>query len=331
MDTVLVYYDISEESKRKIEEQGVRALVFPLEIPWKHDGWAMLDSASASQLAECTMMIGNALAADEKLFSYAPNLKWIHSPMAGLSTGNGGVDWELMEKYGVAITPSKIHEHNISEMIVAMMLTMSKDFMFFRAAQQAHRYEADRTTHMLFGKTALIVGTGNIGTAAAVKLSGAFNMRVIGLNTTGHAVSGFDVTAPISELAQWLPQADHVILACPYTEKTHHLLNGESLALMKQSAYLVNIARGQVVEQDALIAALKVGRLAGAALDVFEREPVPEDDPLWDTPRLFMTPHIAGNMQGYSDAVVNAFLRNLPAFREGKPAEMPNYANIKRY
>ncbi|MDO5112586.1 MAG: D-2-hydroxyacid dehydrogenase [Clostridia bacterium] len=332
MDTLLVYYAISEESKKKLLDQDIRPLIFPVEIPWRSDGWQLLNDAPAAQLSDCTMMIGNALAADEALLTRAPNLKWIHSPMAGLSTGNGGgVDWRLMEKHGIAITPSKIHEHNISEMIVGMMLALSKDFLFFRAQQQAHSYAAERTTHMLFGKTVLIIGTGNIGAATAAKLHDAFHMRVLGLNTAGRAVEGFDATAPFSALAQWLPQADYVVLACPYTEKTHHLLDGEALAQMKPSAYLINIARGQVVEQDALLHALNTGRIAGAALDVFETEPVPENDPLWDTPNLLMTPHVAGNMEGYADAVVDAFLRNLPAFRAGRPEEMPNYANIKKY
>ena len=171
----------------------------------------------------------------------------------------------------------------------------------------------------LGGKTLLIVGLGRIGSRLA-QLAKAFDMRV--LATRRHALGGgeADEVHTMGALKSLLPQADFVALTCPLTPETERLINAETLALLKPSAALVNVARGRCVDEPALIDALAAGRLTSAALDTTVEEPLAQGSPLWAMPNVFITPHTAGETRRYEDNVLDILIENLDRLWRGETA-----------
>jgi phosphoglycerate dehydrogenase-like enzyme len=163
----------------------------------------------------------------------------------------------------------------------------------------------------LGGKTLIVVGIGGIGDRLA-QLGKAFDMRVIGIRRDPSAGKGAaDEVHATSALASLLPQADFVALTCPLTKETENLINADALGRMKKSAYLINAARGKVVDEAALVAALKNKTIAGAGIDVTVEEPLAASSPLWDIPNAFITPHTAGETRKYEDNVLDILQENL--------------------
>jgi len=167
------------------------------------------------------------------------------------------------------------------------------------------------------GKTLLIIGLGRIGSRLA-RLARAFDLRVIGLRRNPGAGGDADEVHGIERLSALLPEADIVALTCPLTPETEGLIGADALARMKPSAHLVNVARGRCVEEPALIAALQEGRIAGAALDCFSEEPLPESSPLWGFENVLITPHTAGETRRYEDNVIDLLLENLERLWAGE-------------
>jgi D-2-hydroxyacid dehydrogenase (NADP+) len=172
----------------------------------------------------------------------------------------------------------------------------------------------------LGGKTLLIVGLGDIGTRLA-KLAKAFDMHVIGVKrnvaTTGTPA---DEIHPPTHLLELLPRADYVALTCPLTPETTGLIDAPALAAMKPGSYLINMARGRVVDEPALISALQQGQLAGAGLDCAWEEPLPAASPLWTMPNVLITPHTAGETRRYEENVIDILLENLDRLWRGESA-----------
>jgi phosphoglycerate dehydrogenase-like enzyme len=180
-------------------------------------------------------------------------------------------------------------------------------------------YVAQATT--LTGATLAIVGFGSIGRRVA-KIAHGYDMTVLGVSHSGRPVEGAAEIHPASALLEVLPRADAVICALPYDANTRHVFNAAAFARFKPSAFFVNVGRGGVVDQAALIAALKNGALAGAGLDVTDPEPLPGDDPLWDAPNLLITPHYAGaGDEGAAVHIAKGLMENLRRFRAGEPLE----------
>jgi phosphoglycerate dehydrogenase-like enzyme len=174
----------------------------------------------------------------------------------------------------------------------------------------------------LTGKTLLIVGMGRIGGRLA-RLAKAFDMRVIATKrdpTTGAA--GADAVHGHDCLRDLLGQADVVVLACPLTPETENLIDAAALAAMKPTAHLINVARGRVIDEPALIEALQQGRIAAAGLDVTREEPLPPASPLWALPNAFITSHVAGETQRYEDSVIDILLENLDRLWRSEAALM---------
>jgi phosphoglycerate dehydrogenase-like enzyme len=170
----------------------------------------------------------------------------------------------------------------------------------------------------LTGKTALVVGFGGIG-AKFGALARAFGMRVIALKRDAtQGTEAADEALPFERLADALPRADYVVLTCPLTSQTRGMIDAAALAAMKPGAALVNVARGAVVDEAALISALRSGALAQAALDVFETEPLPKDSPLWAMPNVLLTQHVGGETRAYEDHVVDILLDNLARLGRGE-------------
>ena len=170
----------------------------------------------------------------------------------------------------------------------------------------------------LYEKTLLILGLGHIGQEIA-RRAAAFGMRVIGSRRRPAPLAGLARVVGEDAWRALLPEADYLVIAAPLTSATRGMLDAAALALMRPSAYLVNIARGEIIDTAALIAALEQGRLAGASLDVLPEEPLPSEHPLWRTPNVWITPHISSSSPRTSERAIAIFLENVRRDMAGQP------------
>lgn len=247
----------------------------------------------------------------------APRLRW-------LQTTGAGVDWlmrypEIAESDLIITNASGVHAIPISEHIVALMLALARDIQRCVRDQVRHRWPRDHKVLELDGATMGLIGVGAIGEKTAEKAKG-LNMRVLGLRR--HPEKGspwIDRMYGPDQLLEMLPQADWVVITTPLTRETQDLIGERELRAMKETAYIINIGRGAIIQEEALIRALREGWIAGAGLDVFEEEPLPEDSPLWDMENVIITPHYAGITPYYADRVVEIFTENLRRYQAGQP------------
>lgn len=253
----------------------------------------------------------------EELFEYADNLSWLQA----LSAGVDFFPQAELEARDIALTSAAgVHAQAIGEQVMGYLVAFERDFLrAFRQQEEGlwFRYSGGE----LAGQTLCVVGVGAIGTRVA-ELASAFGMEVVGTKrdptTAPDAVS--DVRPP-EELDDLLLEADYVVVSCPLTEETRGLIGSEQLRRLDEEAVLVNVGRGPIVNQDALVAALRGDGLGGAALDVFEEEPLPEDSPLWDLPNVLVTPHMAGSTPHKHDRIGELFARNYASWKDGERLE----------
>ena len=249
----------------------------------------------------------------------ALQLQWIQS----LATG---VDHFLRcpsLKPEVLITSGRgIHGPPMREQVVYMMMAVNRDATR-QVEDHQHRIWARRLWRTLHGKTAAIVGTGIVG-AAIGELLKAFGMHVVGISRTPRLENGFDEIMPVDRLLDAAARADYLINVLPAAPYNFTLFDGAVFAAMKPSAYYISAGRGQTVDETALIAALREGRIAGAALDVFQTEPLPPDSPLWNLPNVFITPHVGGYVVEYEDFIMPLIIDNMRLFLAGRRSEMKN-------
>ncbi len=271
-------------------------------------------------LPEVDVVLGFAVRREN--FALAKRLRWIHSTAAG-------VEWmlfpELVES-DVTLTCSRgLHALSIAEHTLGVMLAFARQLHLSRDAQarrqwtQLEQWQAGPGFEELQGATVGIVGFGHIGRAVAEKCR-AMGMRVLAVRRNpapdpapAHAQWGLD----------WLPEllerSDWVVLAAPHTPETDRLIGAAQLARMKPGARLINVGRGALVDEAALVDALAAGRLAGAGLDVYEHEPLADDSPLWSMPQVIATPHVSGLGPRYWERATEVFARNLRAYVAGRP------------
>ncbi|MCT9097609.1 D-2-hydroxyacid dehydrogenase [Haloarchaeobius sp. HME9146] len=244
---------------------------------------------TAEHLPDADGYVGYHLDADAR--ARATNLRWIHC----LSSGVDHYDLDALAEEGVMLTNSSgIHAEPIAEQVLWYLLTFERK-MHVGQRQQAEGHWERFEGGEIHGKTLGIVGVGAIGGRAA-ELASALGMDVLGLKRdTSEVPDGVDELFAPDGLHDLLPRVDYLLLACPLTDETAGLIGREELTLLGSDAVLVNIARGEVVDQDALVRALTYHTIGGAALDVFEEEPLPEDSPLWDLSNVVITPHMAGS------------------------------------
>jgi D-2-hydroxyacid dehydrogenase (NADP+) len=223
----------------------------------------------------------------------------------------------------VLITSGRgIHGPMMREMAAHLMLCLSHDVIRQVADQKAHAWDR-RLWSLLYEKTAVVVGVGVSGTAIAEGLS-AFGMRVIGVTRTPRKIAGFDDMMPTDRLVEAAAKADYLINVLPGSPENIGLFTADVFAAMKPTARFVNIGRGETVDQDALIAALREKRIAGAALDVFNTRPLPPESPLWDLPNVVITPHIGGYVVEYEDYAMPIVIENMRHFLAGRRGDMRN-------
>lgn len=186
----------------------------------------------------------------------------------------------------------------VSEYIIGGVLALSRRLFRYREQQRRHIWQEIPQENLLYGKNALILGCGDIGTATAEKLR-AFGMSITGIRRSPAPTHGFDRVFGMDMLGELLPETDLLICCLPHTPETIGLLSASRIALVKRGALLVNVGRGSLIDESALISTLKNGRLSGAVLDVFALEPLPESSPLWDMENVLITPHISGPSFGH--------------------------------
>jgi len=201
-----------------------------------------------------------------------------------------------------------------AEHAILMMLALTRRLPELLDRQRAKEW-AQRPVAKLAGRTVLVLGLGEIGRRVASRAS-ALGMRVLGVKRTAGPVPHVD---RVGELDALLPEADCVVVTVPLTAATRHLLDARAIARLPRGALVVHLSRGGVIDERALLAALESGALGGAALDVFEREPLAPESPLWNAPNTIVTPHLAGFGERYIDAAVLALLENVRRLEAGEP------------
>jgi phosphoglycerate dehydrogenase-like enzyme len=254
------------------------------------------------------------------LLRQSPALQWVHIHSAG---ADRQIYLDLMTQGVQVSTSSGANAQVVASVALAGILALARRFPLLWTEQQTRQWipmMGERMPRDLPGQTATIVGWGPIGQKLGSLLQ-ALGMEVVAVRQQVPSMPDAANVAMVSfgDWQQVLPQTDWLILACPLTPKTRQLVNAQALALLPPGAHLVNVARGEVVDELALVAALQSGHLGGAFLDVFAHEPLPDDSPLWTLPQVMVTPHAAGHSDGNEARVGQIFVDNLRCWTEGVP------------
>ena len=238
------------------------------------------------------------------------NLKWIQLSSIGIDQA----PIEYIKENNIKLTNNKGgYSIPMGEWIVLNILQIYKNSMTFHEKQKRKKWKTDMQILEIYQKTIGFIGTGTIAVEAAKRLQG-FGVNLVGLNTDGRDVLFFKKCFAMEEMNQFLQMCDVVVLSIPYTEKTHHLINEERLRMMRDDSVLINISRGSIVDEKALIEEIGNGKFLGVALDVFEEEPLSKLSPLWDFPNVYITPH-------------NSWVSEMRNSRRYKV----NYENLRRF
>jgi D-2-hydroxyacid dehydrogenase (NADP+) len=239
-------------------------------------------------------------------------LKWIQA----LGTGVDGIVDRPAFRKGTIVT--NLHGHHgpaVSEAVLAYMLVLARDLRRSLTNQMQASWQRFPVT-LLTGKTVGILGTGAIAEELALRCT-SLQMRVVGISAAPRPVANFARVRGREQLEEVAGEVDFLVILTPYTAATHGIVNRRVLAAMKPNAFLINVARGGVVDEPALVEALERGEIAGAALDVFSQEPLPEDHPFWTLDNVLLTPHTAGFHVGYADEALPTVEENLRRFLAG--------------
>jgi phosphoglycerate dehydrogenase-like enzyme len=276
-----------------------------------------------------TADIAFALGLPKEAVARAGRLKWVHC--SGHAVGHFPLA-ELRAR-GVTITNSRgVQAIPIAEHVMAGLLALARRLPETMRDQQERLWRpneliGDASPWVLSGRTLGVIGVGTIGEAIAARAR-AFGMRIIGVRRHPNRgrPAGFDQVLGPADINRLLALADIVVVAAPLTADTNLLLDADAIANAKPGAIVVNIARGQLLDEEALARALAEGRLGGAVLDVFTIEPLPADSPFWSMPNVIVTPHNSGFRAGHFDAVVDLFSENLTRFERG--VELLNVVDV---
>ena len=246
-----------------------------------------------------------------------PRLRWIQA----LTTGTDRIEAIPNLPPDVIVTAARgFHGPQMSELAFLFMLSLLRDYPTVAANQKEHRW-ARWPQKLLLGKTVVLLGVGAVGEELA-KRCHAFGMRVIGVDSVRKSAPGVEAIHPPGRLMELASGADFLIILLPYTEMTHHLVDADVLDVMKPTSILINISRGQVLDEVALIRALTAKQIAAAGLDVFQTEPLPSDSPLWDLPNVMITPHVGGMSDIYAEQVMPIVIDNIAAYASGSFSRM---------
>lgn len=248
-----------------------------------------------------------------KVLAAAPALRWHHAP-------NAGVDRFLtptyLERNLILTNGAGIHAIPIAESVIGYILAHAKRLSELYALQAEHHWKNHFAIQELKGATLLIIGAGGIGQEIALRAR-AFGMRIFASRRRPEPLANFDKVVGADDWRSLLPEADYAVIATPLTPATKGSFDEAALRLMQPHAYLINIARGAIVDEPALLKALSEGWIAGAALDTFITEPLPPDSPFWSLPNVLITPHCSAHSPQVTERSLYLFLDNLHRYRSG--------------
>jgi phosphoglycerate dehydrogenase-like enzyme len=283
----------------------------------------------ADEIPDTDIFVGYSIRPEQ--FRHARKLRWIHSTAAGVAQ----LMYPELRASGAVVTNARgVHSVPIAEHALGMLIALARRF------PSALRYQRERCWAQqgiwdemprpaeLAGQTLLLVGFGAVGQELARRVK-PLGMKIWAVTRSGRGDSPLaNRILPAAELGRVLPEADYVVLAAPETPETHHLIGARQLGAMKPTAYLVNVARGSLVDESALIEALRRRAIAGAALDVTEEEPLPPESPLWALENVFLTPHLAAASDTLWQRQTELLLENLERWFAGR--ELLNRVDLER-
>ena len=307
---VLILEEHAEYYKNKIREDFPQLVIE-----------AAIDERSASKVIEQTQVL-MAIKASDELISTAVNLQWIQSLISGTDffTKLPSLNKDVL------ITSSRgIHGPQMAETTCLLMLALNRNLPANLKNQERKHWER-WPTQLLYQKSIGILGVGTIGTELA-RICKSFGMIVHGLTTTGRENEWIDYPYEPSGLNELISRIDYLVNILPATPETRNVLAMEQFASMKRTAYYISVGRGDTVDEEALIQALRNEEIAGAGLDVFAEEPLPEQSPLWDMPNVIVTPHIGGMSDIYPDQVLPNIKENLSRYLAGERNDLINFVD----
>ncbi|MFC5731963.1 D-2-hydroxyacid dehydrogenase [Cytobacillus gottheilii] len=242
-------------------------------------------------------------------------LKWIQSWSAGVNY----MPLSVLSSHNIKLTSAAgVHAYPISETIFALMLALTRKIDQYVKNQQQKKWHHADINLEIHGKTIGIFGFGAIGKETA-KIAKAFGMHVIGVRFSGKSDPYADEMYTAQEIDEILLKCDYIAVTLPLTDETKHLFGAKQFSLMKPSSFFINIGRGEIADEQALIEALRDKKIAGAGLDVFEKEPLDENSPLWELDNVIITPHTAGSTEHYDQRLIrDIFLPNLKQYLAGE-------------
>ena len=281
------------------------------------------------ELPDTDIFVGFSIRPNQ--FALARKLKWIHSTAAGV----GQLMFPELRRSGILVTNvSGIHATPMAEHVLGVLITLARRFPDCFRGQREGRWlqqvlwDAPVRPRDLYGETLLLVGLGAVGKEVA-RLVRPLGMKIWAVTRSGRGDSQLvDRILPASEFERVLPEADFVVLCAPETPESRHMIGARQLAAMKPSAYLINVARGTLIDEAALAGALSKQIIAGAALDVTEEEPLPPESPLWKLDNLFLTPHMSGVSESLWPRQTDLLLENLERWFSGR--DLINRVDLER-
>ena len=316
----------TEEPKVHILEQRhmdqIRALDKSIEL---YAPLAASTEEVQTHLADAEALAGFPRDLAEISLAFAPRLKWIHSFSAGMEKV---LTPELKASDVIVSNSSGVHAIPIAEYVLACIFIFAKKFYQSFQNQQEKRWQALDGMTEIRDATVLVVGLGRIGTEIA-KVTAGSGMYVIAIDRSAKGKPEFvQELYSTEQMEQVLPKADYVVLSLPATVETHHLFDMEKFRIMKKSAVLINIGRGELIHEQELIEALRQNVIAGAALDVMEIEPLPHDSPLWKMENVVITPHHSSHTKKRMDRTVDLFCENIQAYLRGE--QLSNFVDKQK-
>ena len=271
---------------------------------------------AAACLQHCEILYAHS---PELLRSAPATLQWYCCAYAGVDPYCK--DPTLFANPECLLTNSNSYGVTISEHVIMTALMLLRRMPEYQEIVQKRGWENRLPIRSIRDRDFTILGTGDIGKNVAQRLRGMNAGKIIGVSRSGRPQEGFDEVFPLAQLDDVLSHTGFLIMALPGTPETRHILNRDRIALLQQDAYVINVGRGSAIDQSALMDALNSGKLAGAALDVMEPEPLPEDHPLWTTKHLILTPHCSGNtsLDYTCDVNVDLFCKDLENYVNNRP------------
>ena len=299
-------YGLEERHRDKLRARAEELGYTPCFHPSYHEAQA--------DLRDSEVILGCEVQALE----HAEKCRWFCSSSAGVE---GHLASPFLKEDVILTNSSGAYGTTISEHILMVTLMLLRRQMEYTQIVAEHRWERALKVRSIHGSRILLLGTGDIGHETAVRLRAFHPDSIIGVSRTGRADTAFDRVDTTESLDTLLPDTDILVMSLPGGEGTRQIMDARRIALLPKQAMVINVGRGSTIDQEALLLALKEERLAGAALDVFETEPIPAEDPAWDTPNLLITPHCSGNVSlGYTvDRIVDLFLEDLERYTKGEP------------